>query len=90
LVALIVALGLTVSLAGRVFAGTIYPGTAIHSGAASAKVQHRDTDAVRWAPPATVYSLLWTAEPFLTPEPVQQAFFHPHYDSLYNRPPPIG
>jgi hypothetical protein len=89
-VALIVVLGLTVSLAGRVFSGDTYSTTAIHSGVSSAKVQHRDADAVRWAPPAPLYSLLWTAERSLNAEPVEQAYFHPHYDSLYNRPPPIG
>lgn len=90
LVALIVVLGLTVSLAGRVFAIETYSTTAIHSGFSSAKVQHRDTDAVRWAPPTPLYSLLWIAESSTKAETVQRAYFHPHYDSLYNRPPPIS
>jgi hypothetical protein len=90
LVALILVLGLTVSLAERVFAGEIYSNSAVHSGACSAKVQHRDTDAVRWAPPVPAYSLLWTAERSPDAAPIDRPYFHPHYDSLYNRPPPVS
>lgn len=89
-VALIAVLGLTITLAGRLFQNSFYPATSVYSGSALQKVQHRDADASRWVPPAATYTLLWTSEGSPNIEPIEQIRFHPHYDSLYNRPPPIS
>jgi hypothetical protein len=90
LLVLVAVLGLTVSLAGRVFNGAIYNSTSIHSGSTCAKVQHRDSDAARWVPPTAVYVLLWASERADRIQPAEQIQFHPHYESLYNRPPPVA
>jgi hypothetical protein len=90
LVALIAVLGLTITLAGRVFEGSFYPGTSVYSGSAHQKVQHRDADGSRWVPPVATYVLLWTSARSPNIEPIEQIHFHPHYESLYNRPPPIN
>lgn len=90
LLVLVAVIGLTVSLAGRVFNGAIYNSTSVHSGSTCAKVQHRDSDATRWVPPTTVYVLLWSSERADRIQPAEQIQFHPHYESLYNRPPPIA
>lgn len=89
-VALIAVLGLTITLAGRVFDNTFYSTTSAYSGSALQKVQHRDADALRWAPPTATYTLLWSSERSPDVEPIEQVHFHPHYDSLYNRPPPVS
>lgn len=88
LLVLLAVLGLTVSLATRVFGGEVYSSTSIHSGSTCAKIQHRDSDASRWVPPVATYALLWGSEPSAVFQPADQIQFHPHYDSLYNRPPP--
>lgn len=88
--AVLAILALTVSLAGRVFGGSVYSSTSIHSGCSCVKMQHRDSDAARWAPPVATYALLWSSERSGSIEPAEQVQFHPHYDSLYNRPPPIA
>lgn len=90
LVALLAVLALSVSLAGRVFPGVVYQSTSVYSGSACERVQHRDADALRWVPPTAVYTLLWTTESAISSEPLGQIHFHPHYDSLYNRPPPVS
>ncbi len=90
LIALIAVLGLTITLAGRVFENSLYSTTSVYSGSALQKIQHRDADASRWAPPPATYALLWTAERSPVFEPIEQIYFHPHYDSLYNRPPPLS
>lgn len=89
-VALLAILGLTITLAGRVFNSDIYRATSAHSASACEKVQHRDADASRWAPPEATYALLWTTERSPASDPIEQVYFHPHYDSLYNRPPPTS
>ena len=89
-VALVAILGLTITLASRVFHAEIYHASSAHPAPACEKVQHRDADASRWAPPEATYVLLWTTERSLDVDPTEQFYFHPHYDSLYNRPPPIS
>ena len=88
-VALLAILGLTITLAGRVFHVDIYHTPSAHSASGYEKVQHRDADASRWVPPEATYTLLWTTQRSAGIEPSQQVYFHPHYDSLYNRPPPL-
>lgn len=90
LLVFVAVLGLTVSLAARLFSGEIYSSTSIHSGSTCAKVQHRDSDASRWVPPIAVYVLLWTSQRSTDIQTSEQIQFHPHYDSLYNRPPPLA
>lgn len=90
LVALIVALGLTVTLAGRVFQDTVCSTTSVRSSATLQKVQHRDSDASRWAPPPATYVLLWGTERSSRLEPLEQAYFHLNSESLHNRPPPAS
>ena len=89
-VALLAILGLTITLAARVFHADIYYSPSAHSASGCEKVQHRDADASRWVPPEATYTLLWTTERSPDVEPSEQVYFHPHYDSLYNRPPPIS
>ena len=89
-VALLAIVALTVTLAGRVFHADIYNTSSAHSASAYEKVQHRDVDASRWAPPEATYALLWATERSPDIEPTEQVYFHPHYDSLYNRPPPVS
>jgi len=89
-VALFAILALTVSLAGRVFHGGIYRATSVHSAQGYAKVQHRDTDASQWVPPTATCALLWITELSTNFEPIGQKHFQLHYDSLYNRPPPVS
>jgi hypothetical protein len=90
MVALLAVLGLTITLAGRVFHDGVYRTSSAHSTSAYEKVQHRDADASRWAPPQATYTLWWTSERSSGIEPTEQVYFHPHYDSLYNRPPPVS
>jgi hypothetical protein len=90
LVALFVVLALTVSLAGRVFHSVIYSTGSVHSAPGYEKVQHRDTDASQWVPPTATCALLWISEPSNNFEPIGQNHFRLHYDSLYNRPPPLS
>ena len=89
LLVILAVLGLTVSLATRVFGGEVHHSTSIYSASSCPKVQHRDSDASRWVPPVATYALLWTSEPSTSFHPLGQIRFHPHYDSLYNRPPPL-
>ena len=55
----------------------------------SAKVQHMDQDAYRWAPPVVSLSA------FLAPAPLppvvadERGFTSPHVHCLYDRPPPV-
>ena len=90
LVAVFAILALTVSLAGRVFHACVYPTASIHSAQGSEKVQHRDTDASQWVPPTATCALLWITESSTNFEPIGQKHFQLHYDSLYNRPPPVS
>jgi hypothetical protein len=90
LVALCAVVALTVSLAGRVFHSVIYSTASIHSAQGYEKVQHRDTDASQWVPPTATCALLWITEPSTNFEPIGQKHFRLHYDSLYNRPPPVS
>jgi len=90
LVAVFAILALTVSLAGRVFNGSFYPATSIHYAQGYEKVQHRDIDSFQWVPPTATCALLWITESSANFEPIGQKHFQLHYDSLYNRPPPIS
>ena len=90
LVAFCAVVALTVSLAGRVCHSVDYSTTSIHSAPGYDKVQHRDTDASQWVPPTATCALLWTTERSNPVEPIGQNHFRLHYDSLYNRPPPIS
>jgi hypothetical protein len=87
-VALLAIVGLTITLAGRVFHADVYHTPSAHSASAYEKVQHRDADASRWSPPEATYALLSTTERSPDVGPTEQVYFHPHYDFLYNRPPP--
>jgi len=78
-VALLAILGLTITLAGRVFHADIYHTSSAHSASAGEKVQHRDADASRWAPPEATCALLWTTERSPDIDPTEQFYFHLHY-----------
>jgi hypothetical protein len=86
----LVAFALTASLAERVFYGHLCEKAAVHSSSLSKKVQHRDKDASQCIPPVAQFSLLWTAEPSAPSEATEQFHVRLHYDSLYNRPPPLS
>jgi hypothetical protein len=83
-------LTLTISLASRGICGGFYSKTTAHSASASAKVQHRDKDASEFVPPAPTLSLLCVTEPSKAPAQTEAIYVQLHYNSLYNRPPPLG
>jgi hypothetical protein len=85
-----VVFALTASLADRVFYDKLYEKAAVQSSSLRTKVQHRDQDASQCAPPVAQFSLLWTAEPSAPSEATEQFHVRLHYDSLYNRPPPLS
>ncbi len=89
LVVALVVLALSTSLATRVFHAHHYTDTAAHSSSVGEKVQHRDKDAVEWAPPTAHLVVLWVAEPTISSETDDNVYVNLHYDSLYNRPPPV-
>ena len=89
LIAILGIVVLTTTLASRTADVTVHRLTCATSPTQKAKIQHRNDDGARWAPPAL------SAEPFyLAVSPrrveVQQAPLLPtHVDaSLYDRPPP--
>jgi hypothetical protein len=89
LVICITILALTVSLATRTVHGSIYTSPTVHSASDKAKVQHRDKDASEWVTPVLTFAPISVTEPSVVQTSTEGVFFDLHYDSLYNRPPPI-
>jgi len=88
-VALVVS-ALTLSLATRVFHGSISHKTQVSASSDYQKVQHRDKDGVEWKSPTADRCLLWLTEASVPTELQDAVHVRPHYDSLYNRPPPVA
>ena len=84
----LVIFALTTSLATRVFHGSIGNKAEASSSSVYQKVQHRDKDAIEWAVTVAEVCVLWVTEPSVVPENNETVHARPHYDSLYNRPPP--
>lgn len=82
--------GLTVSLATRGFHGSVHTKVEVRSSDDYQKVLHRDKDALEWSPSAPEVCLLWVTELSISIAQSTPVFDRPHYDSLYNRPPPIA
>ena len=81
---------LTVSLAGRTFHGNFHPKVSVHGATLGAKIQHRDKNASEWVPPAPLLAQLPISEPSLARSPQETVVVVLHFESLYNRPPPIS
>lgn len=81
---------LTASLPTRVFHSAFTAGPQVQSSSSYEKIQHRDKDASEWVPPVAELSILWVEEASVPPEPGEYLHVHFHYESLYNRPPPIA
>jgi hypothetical protein len=91
LVVYVAAAALAITLANRVFNGSIPRNTTAQCHSAKAKIQHRDLDAFRWAAPvasilplplpAPTHPLLCEDKP-LPPAPLK--------GGLYDRPPPVS
>ena len=82
--------GLVITLAGR-FPSLSAPQTvSVQSAALSAKIQHRDKDALSWAAPVPRFLLLWSPLPILTitwrNDLVPVSYIE---CALYDRPPPL-
>lgn len=81
--------GLALSVATRTFQMKVNRGVVVASAASQATRQHMDRDAVSWAPPDTVLTVLQvpTFYPFVAPAgpPLASVLFD---ESLSNRPPP--
>lgn len=86
----LVAIALTTSLATRVFHGSFGSKVEVSSTSVYQKVQHRDKDAAEWVPASTELCLLWLTEVSLCAEQDDSVHARPHYNSLYNRPPPLA
>src|SRR5690349_3543254 len=85
-----VVFALTASLATRVFQGSYSATPQAQSSSSCQKIQHRDKDASEWVPPVSELSFLWVEEVSATPEFQEDLHVRIHYESLYNRPPPIA
>jgi hypothetical protein len=81
---------LTVSLASRTFPGNFHPKVSVHGATSGAKIQHRDKNASEWVPPTPLFTQLPVSEPSLARPPQEKVLVVLHFESLYNRPPPIG
>jgi hypothetical protein len=86
----LVIFALTASLATRVFHDTHSSTPQVQSSSSFQKVQHRDKDASEWAPPVSELSILWVEEASVVPDTREDIHVRVHYQSLYNRPPPIA
>lgn len=86
----LVVFALTVSLATRVFHGSVHTKVEVSSSDDYQKVLHRDKDAVEWSPSAAELCLLWVTERSISVAQSDPVFDRPYYDSLYNRPPPVA
>jgi hypothetical protein len=89
LLAIVAILVLTATLASRTAQVTIHRQTTVSADTQKPKIQHRDNDGSKWAPPAVI------SEPFyleVFPAPIQRnddPLLPVHVDkSSYNRPPP--
>ena len=83
-------LTLTVSLANRTGHAVFCNKPTAHTASSSAKIQHRDKDASEWVAPVATFVLLHATETFITQPSSERVLVDRHYDSLHNRPPPIG
>ena len=81
---------LALSLATRVIHISFDLNPTAHSDSARTKVQHRDADNCEWTSPVADVSVLWVTEFSIDSEPAEEVHFRLHYDSLYNRPPPVA
>jgi hypothetical protein len=86
----LVIFALTASLPTRVFHDSYGTTSQVQSNSSYQKVQHRDKDDSEWAPPTSDFSILWVEEASVAPEPRNELYVRVHYESLYNRPPPIA
>lgn len=86
---LIAVVAITLSLASRVFHGQFFPNHSVHSSSHQV-VQHRDTDAAEWVPPACTLVLLWGTEHSGVIDPIEPTYPREQFQSLYNRPPPLS
>jgi hypothetical protein len=83
-------LALIISLANRTVHGTFHLKPTVHSVSVNAKIQKQDKDAAEWAPEPATVSLLWISEQTVCHPSAGTKHLQPHYDSLYNRPPPLA
>lgn len=86
----LVVFALTASLATRVFHNSYSTTSQVQSSSSYQKIQHRDKDASEWVPPAAELSILWVEEALVVPDSGEEPHVRVHYESLYNRPPPIA
>lgn len=86
----LVVFALTASLPTSVFHSSFTSGAQVRSSSSYQKIQHRDEDASEWVPPVAELSLLWVEQASVTPDYDQEPQVEVHYESLYNRPPPIA
>ena len=83
-------LALTVSLANRTVRLHFSDTPTVHSSSPDAKIQHRDKDHAGWIAPIAKLVVSFVIEPSLKPPAAGRVVVALHYDSLYNRPPPIS
>lgn len=86
----LVAFALTASLATRVFHGSHSAVHQVQSSSSYQKIQHRDKDASEWVPPTAELCLLWVEQASVAPHHDDEPQVDVHYESLYNRPPPVA
>ena len=86
----LVVFALSASLATRVFHNAFSTTSQVQSSSSYQKIQHRDKDAAEWVPPAAELSILWVKETFVVPDLGEEPHVRVHYESLYNRPPPVA
>jgi hypothetical protein len=86
----LVVFALIASLPTRVLNSSFTAGPHVQSSSSHQKIQHRDKDAFEWVPPVSELSILWVEEASVPPEFHDELHVPVHYESLYNRPPPIA
>lgn len=81
---------LTVTLANRTVHVSVYNKVTASSASPLAKIQHRDKDSAEWVCRFVALPTLWVPEARFIYHPSDRELLDLHYESLNNRPPPIG
>lgn len=81
---------LTVTLANRTVHLSVYNKVTASSVSPIAKIQHRDKDSAEWVCRFVALPTLWVPEASIAYPPSDRELLELHYESLNNRPPPIG
>lgn len=90
LLAYLVILCLTITLANRTVHVTSFDKVTAKSASTSAKIQHRDKDGSEWVAPPEHFAIRWISEQGFAPRPSGRELLDLHCESLNNRPPPIS